>query len=221
VYYDLGNLGTVTNYYVYPPTQVTFDNSVGKQVVQAGFNSWSSIPTSSFRANVIGDFSLLGLPNITSTNVGDIIGGPERYGVFVIFDEDGSIMQNFLGAPDGVLGISTPQYSNGTTITMSWTVLNGSKIDPNDPNNAENFQGVATHEFGHALGMAHTQTNGAAYFHAWTPAENVQPLRGGSSKGVGCSVSHGVIGCISRNVNSDKGTEELEMIDVEAVRSLG
>jgi hypothetical protein len=164
VYYDLGNLGTVTNYYVYPPVQVTFDNSVGKQVVQAGFNSWSRIPTSSFRANVIGDFSLLGLPNITSTNVGDIIGGPEHPGVFVIFDEDGSIMQNFLGAPDGVLGISEPQYANGTTITMSWTVLNGSSIDPQDTK-VQNFQGVATHEFGHALGMAHTQTNGAAYFY--------------------------------------------------------
>jgi len=37
---------------------------------------------------VIGDFSLLGLPNIDSTNVADIIGGPERYGGFVIFDED-------------------------------------------------------------------------------------------------------------------------------------
>jgi len=164
VYYDLGNLGTVKDYSHYPPVPVTFDNSVGMQLVQNGFNSWSTIATSSFRANVIGDFSLLGLPNIDSTNVSDIIGGPERYGVFVIFDEDGSIMRNFLGAPDGVLGISSPQYSNGTTITMSWAVLNGSKIDPHDPN-AENFQGVATHEFGHALGMAHTQTNGAAYFY--------------------------------------------------------
>ena len=164
VYYDLGNLGTVLDRSQYPPVTVTFDNSVGQQLVQTGFNSWSSIATSSFRANVIGDFSLLGLPNTDSTNVGDIIGGPERPGVFVIFDEDGSIMRNFLGAPDGVQGISTPQYSNGTTITMSWAVLNGSKIDPHDPN-AQNFQGVATHEFGHALGMAHTQTNGAAYFY--------------------------------------------------------
>src|SRR6516162_9768367 len=88
VYYDLGNLGTVLDRSQYPPVTVTFDNSVGQQLVQTGFNSWSSIATSSFRANVIGDFSLLGLPNTDSTNVGDIIGGPERPGVFVIFDED-------------------------------------------------------------------------------------------------------------------------------------
>jgi uncharacterized membrane protein len=164
VYYDLGNLGEVMDYTQHPPVQVIFDNSVGAQLVQNGFNSWSSVATSSFRANVVGDFSLIGLPNINSTNVSLIIGGPERYGVYVIFDEDGSIMQNFLGAPEGVLGISEPQYANGTTITMSWTVLNGSKIDPHDTN-GQNFQGVATHEFGHALGMAHTQSNGAAYFY--------------------------------------------------------
>ena len=165
VYYDLGNLGTVLDYSKNPPQQVIFDNSVGKKLVQTGFNSWSTIPTSSFRANVIGDFSSIGLPNIDSTNVTEIIGGPERYGVYVIFDEDGSIMQNFFGAPPSVLGISSPQYSKEgtTTITMSWTVLNGSSIDPQDQD-AQQFQGVGTHEFGHALGMAHTQTNGAAYF---------------------------------------------------------
>ena len=161
VYYDLGNLGVV---YDWNQHQVIFDNSVGKGLVEAGFTSWSTIPTSSFRANVIGDFSLVGLPNIDSTNITDIIGGPERNGVYVVFDEDGSIMQNFFGAPPNVLGISSPQYSDGTTITMSWTVLNGSAIDFQDPN-AQNFQGVATHEFGHALGLAHTQTNGAAYFY--------------------------------------------------------
>jgi hypothetical protein len=161
VYYDLGNLGVV---YDWNQNQVIFPNADGKALVDTGFTSWSSIPTSSFRASVIGDFALIGLPNIDSTNVTDIIGGQPRYGVYVIFDEDGSIMQNFFGAPPNVLGISSPQYSDGTTITMSWTVLNGSAIDFQDPN-AQNFQGVATHEFGHALGMAHTQTNGAAFFY--------------------------------------------------------
>lgn len=161
VYYDLGNLGVVTDY---NQNQVIFDNAVGAQLTKTGFNSWSTVPTSSFRANVIGDFSLVGLPNIDATNITDIIGGPERYGIYVVFDADGSIMENFFGVSNSVLGISSPEYANGTTITESWTVLNGAAIDPTDPD-AQNFQGVATHEFGHAIGLAHTQTNGAAYFY--------------------------------------------------------
>jgi hypothetical protein len=176
VYYDLGNLGVVPDYSTYPPTMITFDNSVGKNLVTKGFGDWSGIKTASFRANVAGDFSQLGLPDIDATNINLIIGTSNGRGIYVIFDADGSIMQNFFGAGDGVLGISSPQYSiTGTTIiTESWTVLNGTAIDPADTT-AQYFQGVATHEFGHALGMAHTQTNGAAYFYNWFNNESVGP----------------------------------------------
>src|SRR5271165_6647412 len=172
VYYDLGNLGVVTDYSTNPPTTVTFDNTVGKTLVTKGFGDWSAIKTSSMRANVVGDFSLIGLPDIDSTNVTLIIGKSNGRGIYVIFDADGSIMQNFFGAGDGILGISSPQFSiTGTTIiTESFVVLNGSAMDPADPN-GQNFQGVATHEFGHSLGMAHTQTNGAAFFYSYFNGE--------------------------------------------------
>lgn len=172
VYYDLGNLGVVTDYSQTPPVQVIFDNATGAGLVKKGYADWSAIPTASLRADVLGDFSLKGLPDIDSTNVTLIIGKSNGRGIYVIFDADGSIMQNFFGAGDGILGISSPQFSiTGTTIiTESFVVLNGSAIDPADPN-AMNFQGVATHEFGHSLGMAHTQTNGAAFFYQ----DNVGP----------------------------------------------
>src|SRR5215475_12996103 len=95
VYYDLGNLGTVTNYNTNPPSQVVFDNTTGTHLVQKGYIDWSSIPTSSLRATVEGDFSLKGLPDITAANINLIIGTSNGRGIYVIFDEDGSIMQNF------------------------------------------------------------------------------------------------------------------------------
>jgi hypothetical protein len=166
VYYDLGNLGVVQDYSTYPPTMVTFDNTVGKNMVTKGFTDWSSIPTATLRTNIVGDFSMLGLPDIDASNITSIIGTSNGRGIYVVFDADGSIMQNFFGVGPNVLGISSPQYSitGTTTITESWTVLNGTAIDPADTN-GQYFQGVATHEFGHALGMAHTQTNGAAFFY--------------------------------------------------------
>ena len=176
VFYDLGPLGYVTDYSTNPPTNIIFDNTVGKNLVTKGFGDWSGIKTSSLRTNVVGDFSHIGLPDIDSTNVTSIIGTSNGRGIYVIFDADGSIMQNFFGVGNNVLGISSPQFSitGTTTITESWTVLNGVVIDPADTN-GQYFQGVATHEFGHALGMAHTQTNGAAYFYSWYNAEGVGP----------------------------------------------
>jgi hypothetical protein len=135
VYYDLGNLGVVCDWSTGNCVQVTFDNSVGKALVTKSYGDWSAIKTASLRANVVGDFSLKGLPDIDSTNVTDIIGTSNGRGIYVIFDADGSIMQNFFGAGDGVLGISSPQFAiTGTTIiTESFVVLNGNVIDPATP----------------------------------------------------------------------------------------
>lgn len=172
IYYDMGNLGTVCDWSSGQCVPVTFDNAVGKHLVTKGFGDWSAIKTSSMRTNVIGDFSKLGLQDIDANTITQIIGTSNGRGIYVVFDADGSIMQSFFGVGPNVLGISSPQFSiAGTTIiTESWTVLNGTAIDPADTN-AQYFQGVATHEFGHALGMAHTQTNGSAFFYG----DNVGP----------------------------------------------
>jgi Matrixin len=170
VYYDLGNLGVVTDYSTDTPTQVVFDNAVGAHLVRKGYGDWSGVSTAAVGAYVAGSFAKKGLPDIDATNVSLIIGKSNGRGIYVIFDVDGSILQDYIGAPDGVLGVSSPQFSiEGTTIiTESWTVLNGSSINPQDVKAAA-FQGVATHEFGHSLGLAHTQANGAAVFYGDAP----------------------------------------------------
>ncbi len=170
VYYDLGNFGVVTDYSTGTPQQLVFNNAVGARLVTQGYGAWSSVPTAAVGAFVAGNFSKKGLPNIDATNVSLIIGKSNGRGIYVVFDEDGSILQDYIGAPDGVLGVSSPQYSiEGTTIiTESWTILNGSAIDPQDVKAAA-FQGVATHEFGHSLGLAHTQVNGAVVLYGDAP----------------------------------------------------
>ncbi|HVP67170.1 MAG TPA: hypothetical protein VMT17_07890 [Anaeromyxobacteraceae bacterium] len=175
VYHDLGDYAVVTDWANYP-AQVTFGNAVGAAQVTTGLASWASVPTAAFRAVLQGDFSLIGLPDITGANADLVIGAWNGGGIDVVFDADGSIFQDFFGVGPSVLGISSPEFGDDSTgfITESWTVLNGQAIDASDVE-AAHYQGIATHELGHAIGLAHTQTNGAAYFYGPWTGEPVGP----------------------------------------------
>ena len=101
VYYDLGQSGRCLRLLHRVIGSRHLRQPVGKALVTKGYGDWSGIKTASLRANVVGDFSLIGLPDIDSTNVTDIIGTSNGRGIYVIFDADGSIMQNFFGVGDG------------------------------------------------------------------------------------------------------------------------
>ena len=154
---------------------VEFTNEQGVARVSDALASWSSVPTSSFQAEVAGSFSDIGIGGAD----GDITGAPEEFfevdgelvhevigsvnngGIHVLFDEDGSVMTNVMGAPYGVLGIASPEWADEATgiITEGWVVMGGAQTYYNDANLAQ-MAGVITHELGHSFNLAHTQTNG-------------------------------------------------------------
>ncbi|WP_146209605.1 hypothetical protein [Vitiosangium sp. GDMCC 1.1324] len=151
VYTDLGPMGVLSN-------------ETADGLTAFAFGQWTKVPTSDFTATVVGDFARLGLPDITGANADQIVGTFNGGGIHVMYDDDGSIIRDFFGAPDGVLGIASPEWSDGATITESWVVVNGAAVDPSDTQGA-GFAAVFTHEFGHSINLAHSQTNGAIAFY--------------------------------------------------------
>jgi len=155
VYTDLGDLG------VTPNAAVT-------KVVETSLAQWSSVPNSTFRAKLAGQLPV----DVTGANADKVIGAfpgggnPSNGntwndgGIHVIYDGDESVIADFFGAGYGVLGIASPEYlaaDGSTQIVEGWVVLGGAWL--NDPS-GEAISGVVTHEFGHAINLAHSQTNG-------------------------------------------------------------
>jgi hypothetical protein len=150
VYTDRGALGPLSN-------------NTADGIVATSYAEWTAVTTAVFSAAVAGSFQSIGLPDITGSNAGLVIGPFNGGGIHVIYDDDGSVTSNFFGAPPGVLGIASPEFGSAGTLTESWVVLNGASVNPADTGGAS-FAGVFTHEFGHSINLAHTQTNGAVGF---------------------------------------------------------
>jgi hypothetical protein len=149
VYTDQGTLGTL-------------DNATANKLVGNAIKQWSSVPTSSFRAEIAGQLPF----DVTGANAGQIIGVANGGGIQIIFDSDGSVIGDFMGAGPGVLGIASPEYlaaPDSNQIVEGWVIIRGEenyKDSWPDYTPGEPTSGVVTHEFGHAIGLAHSQTNG-------------------------------------------------------------
>ena len=170
---------------------VEFTNEQGVARVADSLASWSGVPTSSFQAEVAGSFADIGIGG----EDGDITGAPEEFGtdangnlihevvgavnnggIHVLFDEDGSVMANVMGAPFGVLGIATPEWADEETgeILEGWAVMGGANTYYDDVD-LEQMGGVITHELGHAFNLAHTQTNGHVVMYSGWDAVTTGP----------------------------------------------
>ena len=150
VYTDLGTLGVV-------------DNALANQLVRNSLHQWSAVPGASFRARIAGTMGDLGLGDITGANAASVIGADNGGGIHVIFDADGSVLRDFIGVGDGVLGIATPEFlqaEGSTRIIEGWVIITAEGEGVEEVVTGGPLAGVITHELGHVIGLAHTQTNG-------------------------------------------------------------
>lgn len=128
----------------------------GETLVKETLAQWNGVPTSNFTAQWAGRLPA----DVTGASMGSIIGQWNGGGIQVIFDADGSVINEFVGGDGyGILGIASPEYlaADGTTIVEGWVIVGGAWLETRNP---AAISGVVTHEFGHAINLAHSQTNG-------------------------------------------------------------
>lgn len=165
VFTDLGANGILTN-----------DES--DSLVHKAFAEWNGVSTSSFTGVVGGEILVGGMPtDITSANAGSIIGTFNDGGIHIIYDHDGGVLLNFFGVdPFSIAGVAAPEYTETASpeLIESWVVINGTLVDPADSVGfrGSTYMGVYTHEIGHAINLAHTQTNGSMIF---PPGDDLGP----------------------------------------------
>jgi hypothetical protein len=140
-----------------PVLEVLLSQQAGDDLIANTVAQWSSVPTSSFRAKIAGRSPV----DITGANVTTVIGAENGGGIQVIYDADGSVISELTGGDGyGILGIASPELmaaDGSTQIVEGWLIVGGAwlEVSSTDP-----VSGVVTHEFGHAINLAHTQTNG-------------------------------------------------------------
>jgi hypothetical protein len=132
------------------------------EITQFAFDQWGAVPTSTLEAKIAGTIaSRIGIADVTGANAAQLYEKQNGYGFWVLYDTDGSILEDYFGVPMwAVLGIAFPEWAdeNGRIIEAT-ALLNGWYVDAGDTEGS-NVAGVFTHEFGHAINLSHSQVNG-------------------------------------------------------------
>jgi len=159
---DLGKLGTLTN-------------AEANTMVAQAFQVWQDVPTATIsfsRSGALGG-------DVTASNIMDVLNAIQGCGALgsiakdrsIIYDVDGSAVAALLGQENEntVLGFASVACADTNHVDSNYylrgyAVLNGRFLD--GTNNATNpevsetgFKAVMIHEFGHLIGLDHSQIN--------------------------------------------------------------
>lgn len=145
-----------------------FSNTEITELTASLFMDWE-IPTTElkFQQDTPGTLDI----DVDASNFDPILNSPKLLGYTpVIFDNDGSLLNAFLGdgAGNTVLGLAGPiTVSSGPLVNQiaeSQAIFNGKFINgidtPSDPETSvDAFKGTIIHEIGHGFGLDHAQIN--------------------------------------------------------------
>jgi len=139
------------------------------EMTQSAFQQWTDVPTATFAAGIAGTIeSQTGIADVTAETAGQFYEAENGPGVWVLYDTDGSILEEYFGISKyAVLGIAFPEWADDDGhITEATALMNGFLVSADDINGTSTA-GVFTHEFGHAINLSHAQVNGPMVYSSY------------------------------------------------------
>ncbi len=152
----------------------SYDNAKAAALVDDCFAVWQSVPTAAVRFKNNGFLSAD--INIDYLESNDLAGWSDFYAYLqnhegpnpVIFDSDGAIIDAFYGenASDDIIGFSgSDTDKTGSYYANGISVLNGRFTEGDYSWEPAQFKATFVHEFGHFIGLDHTQVSGRDFVH--------------------------------------------------------